>query len=733
MKKRLNLCIIILLLTTVSCELNAQVSLVKEGKPMSRIVTTDSPIDNRAARLLQDFVSRITHVRLPIVMTSSTRKNDVIIGVGDTHGLTEDGFRLATNKHKLYISSGGDKGSIYGVVTLLEKYMGVSYYAAHCYHLEKSRTLTIPSLNLAENPTFRYRQSQNYALSEDSVYKDWFRLEDPQDAFVKGYWVHTFNRLLPVAEFGETHPEYYSFINGQRRPGNASQLCLTNPEVLEIIAHRIDSIFKANPKAKIISVSQNDGNDTYCTCPTCRSIDEYEGSPTGSLIHFINQLAKRFPDKEFSTLAYQYTMHPPKHIKPLPNVNIMLCNIDCRREVPLTDNASGRNFVKAMEGWAGISNNIFVWDYGINFDNYLVPFPNFPILQQNIKLFKKHHATMHFSQIAGSRGGDFSEMRTYMVSKLMWNSELNADSLMRSFMDHYYGAASPYIYQYEKLLEGALLASNTDLWIYDTPLSHKNGMLNKHCRKRYNELFDQAEAAVATDQELLNRVRLSRLPLQYSDLEMARVEQGESIESLNKQLRLFGERTDYFKVTALNERNNTPKEYCLLYPERYLPNNRHNLAKEAEINWVSIPAEPYKIEAETVLTDEQFSGDSSKEPGWIGWQGTDAVFTLDMKEVKEITSIQCDFIQQLGQWSLFPQEVTYSYSVDNQCYNLFGKHSIAEDRSPKTKFYQAVCTVNTPVQARYIHVVINSGKVCPGWHFGAGHPSWFFIDEITVR
>ncbi|WP_289731557.1 DUF4838 domain-containing protein, partial [uncultured Alistipes sp.] len=232
-----------------------------------------------------------------------------------------------------------------------------------------------------------------------------------------------------------------------------------------------------------ISVSQNDGNFTNCHCEECSKIDEYEGSLSGNYVRFLNKLAERFPDKQFSTLAYLFTMHPPKHVKPLPNVNIMLCDIDTKREVPLTDNASGRDFMKALEGWSKISNNIFIWDYGINFDNMVAPFPNFPILQKNIQLFKEHNATMHFSQIGGSKGGDFSEMRAYMVSKLMWNPYLNADSLMRSFMDGYYGAASPYIYQYEKLLEGGLLASDKELWIYDSPVTHKDGMLNAKCRK----------------------------------------------------------------------------------------------------------------------------------------------------------------------------------------------------------------------------------------------------------
>ena len=96
-----------------------------------------------------------------------------------------------------------------------------------------------------------------------------------------------------------------------------------------MVSKQVDSIFRANPNRKIISVSQNDGNFTYCQCDNCKKIDEAEGGPSGSIIYFLNKLAARFPDKEFSTLAYLYSMNPPKNIKPLPNVNIMLCDIDC--------------------------------------------------------------------------------------------------------------------------------------------------------------------------------------------------------------------------------------------------------------------------------------------------------------------------------------------------------------------------------------------------------------------
>lgn len=736
------------------CPVYAQITLVKKGKPVSRIVIpTDSLTDNeaalndlklsathyltqnlprnrQAALLLTDFVQRITGTTLPIV-SGTPRKGDIVIEEGTFSGLTEDGFRLHSENEILHITSGGDKGAIYGVVTLLDEYMGVSYYTPDYYTLTPCSTLTLPKIERAENPAFRYRQSQCYALS-DPIYKMWYRFEEPGEMFAGGMWVHTFDRILPSDLYGDTHPEYYSFIRGERRPGKASQWCLTNPEVFELASQKIDSIFKANPGKNIISVSQNDGNFTNCTCTECEKLDEYEGSLSGSLIHFLNKLAKRFPDKEFSTLAYLYTMHPPKHVKPLPNVNIMLCDIDCEREVPLTDNASGQNFMDAMKGWSKISNNIFVWDYGINFDNYIAPFPNFPILQKNIQLFKEHNATMHFSQIGGSKGGDFPEMRAFMVSKLMWNPVQNADSLMRSFIEGYYGAAAPFIYQYEKLLEGALLASGKRLWIYDSPVSHKDGMLNVNLRKRYNELFDEAEAAVQNDQVRLKHVRLARLPLQYSELEIARTEANQNTEEIKQKLALFDERTRQFGVPTLNERSNPPSEYCKQYTERFLPRDYRNLAAGAKVVWITPPAGKYKVSGTKALTDELFGGTTFVE-SWIGWEGTDAAFILDLGEEKSISSIEADFLHQLGAWILLPKQVKYTLSSDNNTYKEFGIYKQDEDRSPKVKFVGMKVNSDTPVNARYIKVEIEGVKTCPSWHYGVGYPAWFFLDEITVR
>jgi hypothetical protein len=550
-------------------KLQAQVCLIKSSVPQSRIVLSSSnQADVSAAYLLQDFAKRITSATIPIVADGSFRKGDVIIGGEPSHKIKQDGFYLSTKGGFLRIIGVGN-GSIYGVVTLLEKYLNVSYYGKNEYTLIKQKEISLSLIDFIDNPTFRYRQIQCYAL-DDPIYKMWFRLDSPSDFFAGDFWVHTFNKLLSPDKYGKTHPEYYAYYNGRRHPDIKSQWCLTNPDVFEIVSHTIDSIFKVHPGIKLISVSQNDTNNTYCKCDNCKKIDKKEKSSSGSLIYFLNKLAKRFPDKEFSTLAYLYSVNPPKYIKPLPNVNIMLCDMGCSFEKSLEENKGNRKFVKAMKDWAKISNNIFLWDYGINFSNYLTPFPNFHILQDNIRLFKKERVTMYFAEIGGRQGVDFLELRAYLIAKLMWNSKLNVDSLMQSFLKGYYGEAAPYLYQYINLMEKALGESGIKLLIYDSPVSHTKGMLNPELMKRYNILFDNAEKAVSDNQIQLKRVQRSRLSLQYSELEIAKTENIKDINSLNRKLDLFEERVREFNVPTLRENYASPIEYCESYRKQYL-------------------------------------------------------------------------------------------------------------------------------------------------------------------
>ena len=165
----------LMLLFGLSSRVSAQITLVKDGKATSRIVLVEkNEVNEQAATLLQDFVKRISQATLPIVADTKARSGDILIG-GKQASAGEDGFLLKTTANEqLQISSGGDKGAIYGVVSLLEQYMGVSYFAKEAYTLTPMQTITLPAIHREETPAFRYRQTYSYN-NDDPVYKLWFR------------------------------------------------------------------------------------------------------------------------------------------------------------------------------------------------------------------------------------------------------------------------------------------------------------------------------------------------------------------------------------------------------------------------------------------------------------------------------------------------------------------------------------------------------------------------------
>lgn len=699
----------------------------------SRIVHDGSADGARAAAVLERYVSEALDASLKVLPGGKSKKGDIVLRT--VPGLGEDAFRVRTEGGVLFLEGEG-KALVYAACDYLEQELGMDYWGDGEYLLPKAgKYLTVRQVDRLEKPAFSYRQTQSYMMPRvvgtDDLYRYWYRLEEPSEVFVDNLWVHTFNRLLPASLYGAEHPEYYAFFNGERHPGSAGQWCLSNPGVLETVCARIDSLFRAHPGLNTISVSQNDGSDTYCRCPDCQRIIDEEGSPSGPLIRFVNAIAARFPDKQISTLAYLFTMVPPRVTRPLPNVNVMLCDIDCRRQTSLPENPSGQEFMKCLEGWSAVTDNIFLWDYGINFDNYLSPFPNLHTLADNMRIFEDHGVKMHFSQIGNTRGGDLAELRPYLVAKLMWKPRASADSLIRHFCTGYYGKAAPYIERYISLLEGACIGADTDLFIYDTPVSYKNGMLRPELMARYNRLFDEAEAAVADDSLRLARVQRSRLPLKYSALEIARTIPDRDNAAVGAALEDFEADVRRFGVQTLNERHNSPLEYCALYRERYLGDATDNMAYGCKVSFPKPPHPRYADMAAAALTDGLYGGNGFRE-NWVGWEGTDGEMIIDLGRTCTVQSVSADFLRQGGAWVLEPRAVSFSVSEDGSSYLSLGTVSLPENRDLKIGFREVSVTAS-PVQARYVKIEVAGVNQCPEWHYGVGNPCWFFVDEVVVR
>ena len=133
-----------------------------------------------------------------------------------------------------------------------------------------------------------------------------------------------------------------------------------------------------------------------------------------------------------------------------------------------------------------------LWDYTVNFSHNVSPFPNLHVLQPNLRFFVRNGARQHFQQTNTSPGHEFSELKSYLLARLLWNPDTDADAVTTEFLNGYYGAAGPSIRKYIAALEAALARSGARLDIYEPPVAHGETYLSRGNVAAYNDLFDSS-------------------------------------------------------------------------------------------------------------------------------------------------------------------------------------------------------------------------------------------------
>ena len=200
-------------------------------------------------------------------------------------------------------------------------------------------------------------------------------------------------------------------------------------------------------------------------------------------------------------------------IVPRDNVVIRLCSIECCFAHPLDGCEHNSPFITDIEKWSTVAPNLYIWDYVVNFRQYVAPFPNFGVLAGNIKTFKKYNAIGIMEQAQyQTLGGEFSDMKAWVLSKLLWNPDLDTKALVAQFIEDYYGEAATYIQQYFNLCQ-SLVKDDTVMGIY---IDDKNSLYTDEFVSSAKMLLDEAKQAVASaDEEMRLRVDLVCLQIDY--------------------------------------------------------------------------------------------------------------------------------------------------------------------------------------------------------------------------
>lgn len=488
-----------------------------------------TPTENYAAHQLADYLERITGAVIPVRTSAEAPAHAILVGPGIAartsfkdvpfDKLGDEELVMRTRGGHLLLAGGRPRGTLYAVSRFLQEQCGVRWWTPWASRVPKQATLRIKDLNVREKPAFEYRDAYWFcAFNPDWQWRNccngaFSRIPADKGGHIiyRGF-VHTSYALVPPDKYFSKHPDWFSLINGNRVGTNA-QLCLTNPKLREFVVRRVEQWLRESPNANIVSVSQND-NQKFCECTNCRSLDEAQGSHAGSLIAFVNYVAKRiapqYPKVAIDTLAYQYTRKPPKTLRPRPNVIVRLCSIECNFRVPMSAPANA-SFAKDVRGWAKLTNRLYIWNYVTDFGHYVQPFPNWLTLGPNLRFFKAHHVKGVFEEGAyQSYGSEMAPLRAWVLAQLLWNPQQNGRALIREFLEGYYGKAGKPIWQYMKLLYDA--SRGYKLTCYaptDAPF------LQFKTLAKAEKLWQQAEQAVAGNKILLARVRIGHLPVLY--------------------------------------------------------------------------------------------------------------------------------------------------------------------------------------------------------------------------
>lgn len=715
------------------------------GKPQYEIYTLDNAgIETKAAGILQKYLNQasgsnfnITQAKegQEILVLTHQHAKELFADVAKIN-LDEDGVLIKAVSGNILITGGNGTGLTNAVYEFLEKYIGCRYYAENAVYIPKKTTISISStLNYVYVPVIKYRYI-NYSEAFKGSYSEWNKLTNPSGNpnSIKmpewGLWVHSLFNLVSPDTYFKDHPEYFALIDGKRVK---EQLCLTNKEVLEIAIASLKKVIDANPSARFFSVSQMDNNE-YCQCDKCSAIAGAEESQSGPILNFVNQVAAKFPDKIISTLAYNYSRKAPKSIVPAKNVNIFFCATGVNRAIAFSQDKSAASVYTDLMQWKNKTSNIFFWDYMVDFRHLYMPFPTYHTLKPNIKLLAQNNIPYTFLQGWVFASTEMSELRCWLLAKLLWNPDIDVIAASKEFLDYYYGPGGKYVAQYLQALTASVKnIPGITLTNSDNPLDHVNDFLSLKQLNLYKQFFKQAEDAVSNaDAVYKKRLSNAKQPIRYATLEV-QAKQDNTTANNN----YYTEQLNEFTNTAKEEKQDLLDEGTVRLDEYYKENSAY--IKERKKNNIATGAtakiiEPSGYTTKTNLTSlfDGISGNKVSDSKWVAFEKNYVELVIDLGQAKTFSNISMRFIHDPVFLTQLPSSVSFATSNDN---NSFTDIGVVKNSWPgmgvkkEVKTFEFIAT--SPVQARYIKVSMR--MVNFSMYKNLVKPQGMLCDEIAFQ
>lgn len=284
-------------------------------------------------------------------------------------------------------------------------------------------------------------------LGTNNVERDW------------GLWGHNLKNV-----FTNGIPDSsYAWIHNKR---DKEQFCFTSISTFNAIQNFIlDEYGDGSEESKWFMIAPND-NKLSCTCSNCLRLGNSSMDSTPAVTKLVNELAKKYPEHFFFTLAYLTTLEPPK-VKMKKNTGVFISTIDFPKQAVLNESATDvRQFLKLLNSWKQVTPNIYIWDYISNFDDYLTPYPMLLRLQSQLPFFSENGVNGMFLNGSGYDYSPFDDVKTYAIAALLHNSSLSVENLVFNYFNRFYPTNASILTSYFLNLESRSVQNNIDIPIY---------------------------------------------------------------------------------------------------------------------------------------------------------------------------------------------------------------------------------------------------------------------------
>ncbi len=472
-------CVTALTLATLSA---ADLTLVRDGAPAAQIVIpAEAPeFVTLAAGELNLYLQKMSGAELPIVTEPADGVAQVVLGVPDDawatgaelSTLTFDGFVVECEGERLVLAGNLPEGTLNAVYWLLEE-LGVRWFIPTDLgeNVPELATVTIPTMNTRVEPRFACRRNHgidNSIRPDGDIWRRRVRITSHALNVPFNRYSHHLYAVFPVAKYGETHPEYYPLINGERLVPELSyhwQPCTSNPEVVQLTIEAARKWFDEHPERNYFSVGMNDGRG-WCECDNCTALDIPDETFRGRKVvsdryfTFVKQVAdavaQTHPDKFISCIAYSSVEPLPKNVEIPDNVMVVITQDVAQWHDPAYKQMD-QDFAR---GWAEAAGAFGTYDYtGLTWTLPRV-YPH--LMAESLRFYDEVGAVAVTNEAFPTWW--YAGPMMYLRAKLMWDPQQDPDAVLGEFYTGFFGPASEPMKRLYDQFETCLEKERDGLW-----------------------------------------------------------------------------------------------------------------------------------------------------------------------------------------------------------------------------------------------------------------------------